>query len=75
MVRTRISDTDILETIGKKQPISCTNLAEVYGVTRQAMHLRLTKLQNRGMVLKELGAGRRPGLYHLKVHKPWLKIV
>ena len=73
-MRNRISDMDILETIAAKQPISCTNLAGVYDITRQAMHLRLTRLEKRGMVLKEPGAGRRAGLYNLKKSKPWLRV-
>jgi DNA-binding MarR family transcriptional regulator len=74
MVKVRLSDWDILETIRRKQPISCTNLSEVMGLTRQGMHLRLKKLEKKGMVFQEPGAGRRPGLYYAKVTKPWEKI-
>jgi len=73
IMRKRIADSDIVETIASKQPISCTNLAGIYNITRQAMHLRLTKLERRGRVTREPGAGRRPGLYSLKVDKPWLR--
>jgi DNA-binding MarR family transcriptional regulator len=71
MVRRSCTDWELLEYIGHKSGISCTDLANHYSITRQAMHQRLTPMVRKGFLYKEEGSGRRAGLYYVKRNKPW----
>lgn len=51
---------DLLRAIRAHEPISCPQLAELMGKTRQAMHLRLKMLEKRGFIEKALTGPEAP---------------
>jgi predicted ArsR family transcriptional regulator len=67
----RFTDWELLDFICRGDGRTSKEICEHFGLTRQAVHFRLRRLVRRGLVLSEVGSGRRPTKYWARTNKPW----
>lgn len=65
------SNQEMLEYIYHHPGCTTNNLVERFGVTRQAVHHRVRKLKKRGLLLADVGHGRRPSKFTVTNRQPW----
>jgi len=69
--RSKYTDWEILEFVTRGKGVSTNELCLKFGMTRQAVHFRMTRLVRRGLVFIEVGSGKRPSKYWASTSKPW----
>ena len=69
--RATFSNQEILSFIEHNSSATTTELMLKFGVTRQDIHHRMTKLKKRGFIISEVGGGRKPTRYFVTKNQPW----
>ena len=65
------SSQEMLEFIYRRPGCSTNELVERFKVTRQDIHHRTKKLVKRGLLLVDLGHGRKPSRFTVTKRQPW----